>query len=141
NSTTGGFSCPRGLVPGPWRAHWCLPRGCVRPCSVVGTSAHTTDRPWWAPVAVGLGGAGRAGAALGVQAQQARAVLAHQLHAADDLRDRGLLLDLLVHEPVQQRAGVVVALLVGAAVQLADRLGDLLLVRERRLEDPQHREA
>src|SRR5699024_6616763 len=92
-------------------------------------AARAAERGPTPSLPVRLGGPGRTGAELGVQAPDAGAVLADQLHAADDLRDRGLLLDLLVHEPVQQRAGVVVALLVGAAVQLADRLGDLLLVR------------
>src|SRR5699024_5903232 len=107
----------------------------VLPISMAARAAERGPTP---SLPVRLGGPGRTRAQLAGQAQQARAVLAHQLHAADDLRDRGLLLDLLVDEPVQQRAGVVVALLVGAAVQLANRLGDLLLVRERRLEDLQH---
>ena len=61
------------------------------------------------------------------------------LTAADDLLDRGLLLDLLLEEPVEQRAGVEVALGLGEAVEVADRLRDLLLVGERRLEGVEHR--
>ena len=88
-----------------------------------------------------LGGLHGTGAQAAVDAEQARAVVADELELAHDLGDGGLLLDLLVQEPVQQRARVEVARGLGGPVQLADRLGDLLLVRERGPEDLQGRQA
>src|SRR5690625_1110665 len=97
-------SCPGGRCP---LAPWTGPRaGCgSRPTElgadpaghrgqgVVGGAA-TTGLRVRAVVSVVLGGLGGALTQLGVQAQQTGAVVADELHAADDLRDGGLLLDL-----------------------------------------------
>src|SRR5690625_8017788 len=90
-------SCPGGRCP---LAPWTGPRaGCgSRPTElgadlaghrgqgVVGGAA-TTGLPVRAVVSVVLGGLGGALTQLGVQAQQTGAVVADELHAADDLRD------------------------------------------------------
>src|SRR5699024_2751053 len=73
-------------------------------------------------------------AQLGVQAQQARAVVAGHLEATHDLVDRRLLLDLLGHEPVEQLVGVDVPGLGTGPVELADRLRHALLVVQGGLE-------
>ena len=54
---------------------------------------------------------------------------------ADDLANGRLLLDLLLDEPVEQRARVDVAGSLAGPVELADGFGDLLLVSEGGLED------
>src|SRR5699024_4417853 len=69
-----------------------------------------------------------------IDAQQASAVVANQLDLVDNFGNGVLFLDLLVHKPVQDGAGVQVLNFVSDADDLADVLGDLLLVSVRCLE-------